>query len=146
MGQIPREHDTGFENIVKISIFVAVDSDTVMDTSLTLDRILSFIKSAARAVGRELTRQLLLLYYVLKEGGLTASEKTMIYLGLLYVLVPGDLIPRRVFKVLGLTDDALAIAFVIKKVYGKITPRIEQKAAMQVDKWFGYEVLEPDEQ
>ena len=57
-----------------------------------------------------------------------------------YVLVPGDLIPRRIFHILGITDDALALGYVIAKAKCKITPQIEQKVAMQLDKWFGYEI------
>ena len=62
------------------------------------------------------------------------------------VLVPGDLIPRRLLRVLGITDDALALGFVIAKVKDKITPQIEQKVAIQLDKWFGYEISLMDEQ
>ena len=110
-----------------------------------LDRLFSFIKTAARTLGKELTRLLLTMYYVLREGDLTSSEKLMILAAIIYVLVPGDFLPRRVFKMLGLTDDALAIAFVIKKVHGRITPHIEQKVSMQLDKWFGYDVVRPEE-
>lgn len=104
------------------------------------------IASGAKQLGRTVTSQLLCLYYVLKEGELSGSEKAWIYAALVYVLVPGDLIPRRVFNILGITDDALALGFVIAKVKDKITPQIEQKVAMQLDKWFGYEISMVDEQ
>ena len=104
------------------------------------------IASGARQLGRFATGQLLMLYYVLKEGDLSGSEKAWIYAALVYVLVPGDLIPRRVFHILGITDDALAIGYVIAKVKDKITPQIEQKVATQLDKWFGYEISVVDEQ
>ena len=64
----------------------------------------------------------------------------------MYVLGPGDLIPRRIFHILGITDDALALGYVIAKAKCKITPQIEQKVAMQLDKWFGYEISMVDEQ
>ena len=104
------------------------------------------IAAGAKHLGRFTTGQLLRLYYVLKEGELSGSEKAWIYAALVYVLVPGDLIPRRLFRVLGITDDALALGFVIAKVKDKITPQIEQKVAMQLDKWFGYEISMVDEQ
>lgn len=50
------------------------------------------------------------------------------------------------FHILGITDDALALGYVIAKVKDKITPQIEQKVAMQLDKWFGYEISMVDEQ
>lgn len=104
------------------------------------------IAVAAKQLGRAATGQLFKLYYVLKEGELSSSEKAWIYAALVYVLVPGDLIPRRVFRILGITDDALALGYVIAKVKDKITPQIEQKVAIQLDKWFGYEISMVDEQ
>jgi len=104
------------------------------------------ITSGAKAFGRTTTKQLLYLYYVLKDGDLSMSEKAWIYAALVYVLVPGDLIPRRVFHILGLTDDALAIAFVVGKVKDKITPEIELKVDEQLDKWFGYVITKPEKQ
>lgn len=111
-----------------------------------LKDIFGKIAAGAKQLGRFATGQLLRLYYVLKEGDLSASEKAWIYAALIYVLVPGDLIPRRVFRVLGITDDALALGYVIGKVKDKITPQIEQMVAMQLDKWFGYEISMVDEQ
>jgi len=104
------------------------------------------IAFGAKILGRATTRQLLCLYYVMKEGNLTTAEKAWIYAALVYVLIPGDLIPRKIFHLLGLTDDALALAFVIGKVKSKITPQIIQKVEIQLDKWFGNEITQPDEQ
>jgi len=104
------------------------------------------IAFGAKVFGRAATKQLLCLYYVLKEGELSSSEKVWIYAALVYVLVPEDLIPRRVFHIFGIADDALAIAFVIGKVKDKITPQILLKVDMQLDKWFGNEIIRVDEQ
>lgn len=112
----------------------------------TLIDIFGKIASSAKSLGRTTTKQILSLYYVLKDGKLSGSEKAWIYAALVYVLVPGDLIPRRVFHILGITDDALAIALVIGKVKDKITPQIFQKVDMQLDHWFGYEISQVDEQ
>jgi len=75
----------------------------------TLKELLGRIASVAKSLGRATTKQLLCLYYVLKEGGLSGSEKAWIYTALVYVLVPGDLIPRRVFHILGITDDGVLV-------------------------------------
>lgn len=127
-----------------------------MNENISIDTIIEKIKNlelldvlkdlsgriavVAKQLGRVATGQLLRLYYVLKDGELSSSEKAWIYATLVYVLVPGDLIPRGVFRVLGITDDALALGYVLTKVKDKITPQIEQKVAMQLDKWFGYEI------
>jgi len=112
----------------------------------TLKDFFGKIAFGAKSLGKATTRQLLCLYYVLKEGEISGSEKAWIYAALVYVLVPGDLIPRSVFHILGITDDALALAFVIGKVKDKITPQILQKVDMQLDQWFGYEISQMDEQ
>lgn len=107
-----------------------------------LNKLLDMLTKAARKIGRFTAKQLLCLYYVLKDGVLSKSDRAWVYAALIYVLVPGDLIPRRVFHLLGITDDAVAIVYVINKVRDKITPEILQKVEMQLDEWFGYEVTE----
>lgn len=129
-----------------ISIDSIIEKIKNLELPDVLKDLFGKIASGARQLGRFATGQLLMLYYVLKEGDLSGSEKAWIYAALVYVLVPGDLIPRRVLHILGITDDALAIGYVIAKVKDKITPQIEQKVATQLDKWFGYEISVVDEQ
>lgn len=129
-----------------ISIDSIIESIKNIELPDVLKSCFGKIAAGAKRLGRFTTGQLLRLYYVLKEGELSGSEKAWIYAALVYVLVPGDLLPRRLFRVLGITDDALALGYVIAKVKDKITPLIEQKVAMQLDKWFGYEINMVDEQ
>lgn len=117
-----------------------------IDLSDLLKDIFGTIANGARRLGRVLTGQLLCLYYVLKEGGLSGKEKAWVYAALAYVLLPGDLIPRRLFHLLGITDDALALGYVIAKMRGRVTPQIRLKVDVQLDKWFGYEATRVDEQ
>ena len=128
------------------SIDSIIESIKNLELPDVLKDIFGKIAAGTKQLGRFATGQLLRLYYVLKEGDLSGSEKAWIYAALVYVLVPGDLIPRRLFHILGITDDALALGYVIAKVKDKITPQIEQKVAMQLDKWFGYEISMVDEQ
>ena len=128
------------------SIDSIIESIKNLELPDVLKDLFGKIAAGASQLGRFATGQLLRLYYVMKEGELSGSEKAWIYAALVYVLVPGDLIPRRLFRVLGITDDALALGFVIAKVKDKLTPLIEQKVAMQLDKLFGYEVSMVDEQ
>lgn len=101
------------------------------------------LAAAARKLGRIGAKHLLRLYYVLTDGDLTASEKVKVYAALLYVLVPGDLLPRRIFGILGISDDIAAMLYAIKTVEKKITPVIDQKVEMKLDEWFGYQVFNP---
>ena len=129
-----------------ISIDSIIESIKNLELPDVLKSLFGKIASGAKQLGRAVTGQLLCLYYVLKDGELSSSEKAWIYAALVYVLVPNDLIPRRVFHILGITDDALALGYVVAKVKDKISPQIIQKVEMQLDKWFGYEISMVDEQ
>ena len=105
-----------------------------------LGDLFSGICQGASKIGRALSKQVLCLYYTLKEGDLSGSEKIWIYLALLYVLIPGDFIPRRIFGLIGLMDDFAVVAYVVTKVKNKITPDILAKVEHNLDEWFGYEI------
>lgn len=105
-----------------------------------IDNLFNTLRQFALKAGRTAARQVLRLYYVLKEGDLTSSERIWVYAALVYILVPGDLIPRRIFHIIGLADDAAAVVFIIRKVQNKLTPLIEQHVEMKLDEWFGYQI------
>lgn len=105
-----------------------------------MENILTTLRQFALKAGRVAARQALRLFYVLKEGDLTSNERVLVYAALIYVLIPGDLLPRRIFHVIGLVDDAAAVAYVVSKVRKKLTPAIEQHVEMKLDEWFGYQV------
>jgi len=105
-----------------------------------LQRIYDSIMPVARKVGRTTSQWLMTLYYAISEGDLTPKERAFTYAALIYVLVPGDLLPRRIFGLLGITDDATALIYAIQKIKKAITPEIRQKAQMKVDEWFGPEI------
>jgi len=99
------------------------------------DKILDYSKIA----GREATRIVLRFYYVLKDGNLTNIEKALVYGGIIYIIVPHDLLPEKVLGLIGLVDDAAVAAWVYKKVQKSITPEIEQKVNDTLTSWFGAE-------
>lgn len=99
----------------------------------------------AKKVGRAVAKPVLILYYVLTDAENTTADKALLYAALLYVLVPGDVLPRSVFKLLGVADDAAAILFVYNKVKDKVTPEILQKVEQTLDRWFGYRLDCPKE-
>ena len=98
-------------------------------------RSFKYIRHYARKAGRMAARPLLLAYYVLTDAQTTTTEKGMIYGCLLYVVMPVSLIPRSVFKMLGLVDEGAAVLFVVKKIHDKITPEIEAKADATLNEW-----------
>jgi len=95
------------------------------------------IVSAYKKIGRSSSRYALLFYYTLSEGTLTTLDKALLYAGILYIVVPGDLLPRRILGLLGILDDVAVVAWVYNKVKKNITPAIEAKVEATLDKWFG---------
>lgn len=106
--------------------------------------IMDAIEKCARKLGRATTRQVLRLYYVLKDGDLTPADKLKVYAALIYVLIPGDLLSSRIFGLLGIADDAAAVAYVLKKVADRISPEIDLKVEKKLDEWFGYTITKPE--
>ena len=64
-----------------------------------------------------------------------------VYAGIIYIVVPSDLLPRKILGLLGILDDAAVAAWLYNKVGSKITPDIELKADMKLDEWFGPEIV-----
>ena len=51
-----------------------------------------------------------------------------------------DLIPRGIYKFLGILDDGVVILFVVyNKIKDKITPEINAKVEDTLNEWFGFE-------
>ncbi len=99
----------------------------------------NIVRFACKA-GRDITRTALLFFYTLKNGDLTPSEKALLYAGIIYIIVPSDLLPRRVLGLLGILDDAAVTAWIYNKIQKKITPAIRLDTETTLTSWFGPEV------
>lgn len=102
------------------------------------------IRPWALKVGRSASRPVLTFYYVMNDEKTTTLERILIYAAIVYTIIPMDLIPRAVYKFLGVLDDGVAILYVYKKIKNKITPEIKNKVEETLNDWFGveYEVIE----
>ncbi len=99
------------------------------------DKIVLYSKKAGRAS----TRVVLKFYYAMQDGELSTVEKALVYAGIIYIAVPGDLLPRRILGLLGVLDDVAVAAWIYKKIGDNITPAIERKVEETLDNWFGPE-------
>ena len=97
----------------------------------------------AKKAGRIATRPILQFYYVVTDSETSTLEKTLIYGCIAYVVMPFSILPRVVYRFLGIMDEAAAILFVYSKIKDKITPAIETKVESTLSNWFGaeYEVI-----
>ena len=77
----------------------------------------------------------------MRNSETTTLEKALIYGAIAYIVIPADLLPRKVLGFLGILDDAAVIAYVYKKISGKITAEITNKVNDTLDQWFGAEAV-----
>lgn len=101
------------------------------------DKIVLYSKKAGRAS----TRVVLKFYYAIQDGELSTVEKALVYAGIIYIAVPGDLLPRRILGLLGVLDDVAVAAWIYKKIGDNITPAIERKVEETLDNLFGPEIV-----
>lgn len=112
------------------------DADWTRPAKNAWNKIVEYSKRA----GREATRIVLRFYYALTDGDLSPKDKALVYAGIIYIVVPHDLLPKKTLGLLGLVDDAAVISWVWKKVSGCMTPAVEQKVNDTLNDWFGYDV------
>ena len=93
----------------------------------------------ALKAGRAAIRPLLQFYYVLDDDSTSMLDRVLIYGAIIYTVLPIDVIPRAVYKFLGVLDDGVAILYVYKKIKDKITPEINIKVEETLNAWFGPE-------
>ena len=98
----------------------------------------------ALKAGRLASRPLLQFYYVLDDEKTSTLDRILIYGAIIYTILPMDILPRAIYKFLGIMDDGVAILFVYKKIKDKITPEINAKVEDTLNHWFGveYELIE----
>ena len=97
----------------------------------------------ALKAGRRSARPILQFYYVMADEKTSTLDRALIYAAIAYTIMPMDLIPSVVYKLLGIVDDSVAVLYVYKKVKKNITPAISAKVEGTLNEWFGveYEVV-----
>lgn len=98
-----------------------------------------YVLPYAKKAGRVATKPILLFYYVVTDSETSTLEKALIYGCIAYVVMPFSLLPRVIYRFLGIMDEAAAVLFVYSKIKDKITPAIETKVKSTLDAWFGAE-------
>lgn len=104
---------------------------------ITISTLKNRLVIYSKRVGRAGARIVLQFYYTMLEGDLSASEKAMVFAGIAYIVVPRDLLPRKLLKWFGLLDDIGVAAWIVDRIGKSITPAIERKVENVLDKWFG---------
>ena len=105
------------------------------------EQLWQYIKIYAAKAGREATRVVLELYYVVKSPHTPALDKTLIIAALGYQLLPDDkkLLSREKYGLLGLLDNGAALVLAYNRVKNRVTPQIEAQVDAILNQWFGSE-------
>ena len=111
------------------------------------EQLWQYIKIYAVKAGREATRVVLELYYVVKSPHTPALDKTLIIAALGYQLLPDNrkLLSREKYGLLGLLDNGVALAMAYNRVKTRVTPQIEAQVDAILNQWFGSERPQIDE-
>ena len=112
-----------------------------VDWKTQISQLWDKLKTYALKAGRVATKPILTFYYVMQDSETTTLDKALIYGAIAYIVIPADLLPRKVLGLLGILDDAAVIAYVYKKISGKITIEITNKVEDTLDSWFGAEAV-----
>ena len=93
----------------------------------------------ALRVGRVAARPILQFYYVMTDDKTSTLDRVLIYAAIAYTILPMDLVPRAVYKFLGVLDDGVAVMYFYRKIKVMITPKINAKVEDRLNEWFGVE-------
>ena len=109
-----------------------------------INALMDKLRPWALKAGRVATRPLLQFYYVMDDENTSTLDRVLIYAAIIYTILPMDLLPRVIYKFLGILDDGVAMFYVYKKIKDKITPEIKAKVEDTLNEWFGveYELVE----
>ena len=101
------------------------------------DQVWQYIKQQVVKAGREATRMVLELYYVVKAPTTPVMDKTIIVGALAYQLLLKNLLSREKFGILGLADNVATLAIAYNRVKHHVTPEIKTQVEDTLNQWFG---------
>ena len=104
-----------------------------------INALMDKLRPWALKAGRVATRPLLQFFYVMADKNTSTLDRVLIYAAIIYTILPADLLPRTIYKFIGVLDDGVAILYVYKKIKNRITPEINTKVEDTLNEWFGVE-------
>ena len=107
-------------------------NQSIINYELLLNKIGEFAKRTCRVA----TRQVLLLYFVMKSKNTPVSDKLMLASAIAYVVLPRDLISAKRLPVIGWIDEIVSLTVAYQKICHYVTPEMEQRTEELLEKWF----------
>ena len=103
---------------------------------INYDALWSRISEYAIKAGRVTIRPILLLFYVMKSKETPWKDKMLIFTTLSYIVFPIDILDARRLPIIGWFDEIASLSVTYQKMRKNITPEIEKKVDILLDKWF----------
>lgn len=100
------------------------------------EQLWGYIQQYAGTAGREATRMVLELYYVVRSPEASLIDKSIIVAALGYQLLPEDLMSTKKFGWLGLLDNGAALGVAYYKMQKHVTPEIKAQVNAILNQWF----------
>ena len=127
--------------------FKNIDYDRLIINS---EKCLEYIKKQAVKSGKETTRMMLELYFVMMSEETSKFNKLIIGSALAYQLLPNDFLPKEDYGVLGYLDNATALYLAYKRIKKSVTPEIKQKVDDTLANWAKsaeeFTIMKPEEE
>ncbi len=126
-------------------LIMGKDIKNLMEEAKSIDwrqktsSLIDSIRPYALKAGRVVARPLLQFYYVLDDDKTSTLDRVLIYAAIVYTISPVSLLPKAVYKLIGVLDEGAALMYVYKKVKDNITPAINAKVDHTLNDWFGVE-------
>ncbi len=100
------------------------------------EQLWQYIKAYSAKAGREATRTVLELYYVVKSPNTPTLDKTLIVTALGYLLLPNHMINRDNHQWLALVSKGAAVMLAYNRVKTHVTPAIKTQVEGVLNQWF----------
>lgn len=94
------------------------------------------LKPYCVAIGKKAALPLVELYCVLTADTTSMKDRLLILASLLYIVMPGSILPARIFSFLGVMDEGAALLFVLERMRKLVTPDIRLRAMDILNGWF----------
>lgn len=98
------------------------------------DSLWEKIKKFSKAAGVKVIYAVLLLYYAMKDSGVSLKTKLFIAASLGYFIMPADAIIDFT-PLIGYSDDLGVLLFALKQVSSAITPVVKENARSKISEW-----------
>ncbi len=93
------------------------------------------IKNFSKAAGTKVIYAVLLLYYAMKDSGISLKTKIFIAASLGYFILPTDAI-FDLTPIIGYSDDLGVLLFALKQISSAITTEVKENARCKIAEWF----------